>query len=110
MISFYTVVYTIEFQKRGLPHAHLCLFLENESKLPTVDHVDPFITAEIPDEDEDAELYALVKDYMIHGPCGNANLSCPCMVDNKCSKGFPKKFSRSYYTGFKWIPNIQKKR
>ncbi|XP_022041325.1 uncharacterized protein LOC110943902 [Helianthus annuus] len=62
------VVYTIEFQKRGLPHAHLCLFLENESKLPTVDHVDPFITAEIPDEDEDAELYALVKDYMIHGP------------------------------------------
>ncbi|XP_021979960.1 uncharacterized protein LOC110876088 [Helianthus annuus] len=86
------VVYTIEFQKRGLPHAHLCLFLENESKLPTVDHVDPFITAEIPDEDEDAELYALVKDYMIHGPCGNANLSCPCMVDNKCSKGFPKKF------------------
>ncbi|XP_022018850.1 uncharacterized protein LOC110918879 [Helianthus annuus] len=86
------VVYTIEFQKRGLPHAHLCLFLENESKLPTVDHVDPFITAEIPNEDEDAELYALVKDYMIHGPCGNANLSCPCMVDNKCSKGFPKKF------------------
>ncbi|XP_035832728.1 uncharacterized protein LOC110875322 [Helianthus annuus] len=86
------VVYTIEFQKRGLPHAHLCLFLENESKLPTVDHVDPFITAEIPDEDEDAKLYALVKDYMIHGPCGNANLSCPCMVDNKCSKGFPKKF------------------
>ncbi|XP_022014727.1 uncharacterized protein LOC110914228 [Helianthus annuus] len=86
------VVYTIEFQKRGLPHAHLCLFLENESKLPMVDHVDPFITAEIPDEDEDAELYALVKDYMIHGPCGNANLSCPCMVDNKCSKGFPKNF------------------
>ncbi|XP_022027109.2 uncharacterized protein LOC110928403 [Helianthus annuus] len=64
------VVYTIEFQKRGLPHAHLCLFLENESKLPTVDHVDPFITAEIPNEEEDAELYALVKDYMIHGPCG----------------------------------------
>ncbi|XP_021995536.1 uncharacterized protein LOC110892694 [Helianthus annuus] len=86
------VVYTIEFQKRGLPHAHLCLFMENEYKLPTVDHVDAFICAEIPNRNEDPELYTLVKDYMIHGPCGLANLSCPCMVDRKCSKGFPKKF------------------
>ncbi|XP_021979942.1 uncharacterized protein LOC110876070 [Helianthus annuus] len=86
------VVYTIEFQKRGLPHAHLCLFMEPESKLPTVDHVDGFICAEIPDRNEDPELFMLVKEYMIHGPCGNARLSSPCMVDRKCSKGFPKDF------------------
>ncbi|KAJ0560432.1 putative transcription factor B3-Domain family [Helianthus annuus] len=86
------VVYTTEFQKRGLPHAHLCLFMEDGYKLPTVDHVDAFICAEIPNRNEDPELYTLVKDYMIHGPCGLANLSCPCMVDRKCSKGFPKKF------------------
>ncbi|XP_035837083.1 uncharacterized protein LOC110892468 [Helianthus annuus] len=85
-------VYTIEFQKRGLPHAHLCLFMEPEFKLPTVDHVDSFISAEIPNRDEDPELFILVKEYMIHGPCGNARLSSPCMVDMKCSKGFPKKF------------------
>ncbi|XP_035843847.1 uncharacterized protein LOC110931184 [Helianthus annuus] len=86
------VVYTIEFQKRGLPHAHLCLFMEPEFKLPTVDHVDSFISAEIPNREEDPELFILVKEYMIHGPCGNARLSSPCMVDMKCSKGFPKKF------------------
>ncbi|XP_035838014.1 uncharacterized protein LOC110900424 [Helianthus annuus] len=86
------VVYTIEFQKRGLPHAHLCLFMEPEFKLPTVDHVDSFISAEIPNRDEDPELFILVKEYMIHGPCGNARLSSPCMVDMKYSKGFPKKF------------------
>ncbi|XP_035835715.1 uncharacterized protein LOC110897674 [Helianthus annuus] len=86
------VVYTIEFQKRGLPHAHLCLFMEPESKLPTVDHVDAFICAEIPDRNQDPELFMLVKEYMIHGPCGNARLSSPCMVDRKCSKGFPKDF------------------
>ncbi|XP_035835770.1 uncharacterized protein LOC110888207 [Helianthus annuus] len=52
-------VYTIEFQKRGLPHAHLCLFMEDEYKLPTVDHVDAFICAEIPNRNEDPELYTL---------------------------------------------------
>ncbi|XP_022032442.1 uncharacterized protein LOC110933532 [Helianthus annuus] len=86
------IIYTIEFQKRGLPHAHLCLFMEPEAKLPTVDQVDPFICAEIPNRDDDPELYMLVKDFMIHGPCGNANMNCPCMVDKQCSKGFPKRF------------------
>ncbi|XP_021974699.2 uncharacterized protein LOC110869784 [Helianthus annuus] len=81
------VVYTIEFQKRGLPHAHMCLFMENDYKLPTVDHVDQFISAEIPDINQDPELYTLVKDHMIHGPCGNARMSSPCMVDRKCLKG-----------------------
>ncbi|XP_076950681.1 uncharacterized protein LOC143623726 [Bidens hawaiensis] len=37
------VVYTVEFQKRGLPHAHLCLFMQKEDKLPNVEHVDPYI-------------------------------------------------------------------
>ncbi|XP_022038828.1 uncharacterized protein LOC110941494 [Helianthus annuus] len=38
-----------EFQKRGLPHAHICLFMNVDHKLPTVDYIDPFISAEIPD-------------------------------------------------------------
>ncbi|XP_035830917.1 uncharacterized protein LOC110928419 [Helianthus annuus] len=86
------VVYTIEFQKRGLPHAHICLFLNDESKLPSVEHVDNFISAEIPDNNIDPDLYTLVSDYMIHGPCGVAKPNCPCMVDGNCSKNFPKKF------------------
>ncbi|XP_021979624.1 uncharacterized protein LOC110875727 [Helianthus annuus] len=87
------VVYTVEFQKCGLPHAHICLFMKVDHKLPTIDHIDPFISAEIPDKKEDPELYSLVTDYMIHGLCGNANLNCPCMVDKRCSKYFPKKFT-----------------
>ncbi|XP_022032343.1 uncharacterized protein LOC110933428 [Helianthus annuus] len=86
------VVYTVEFQKRGLPHAHICLFMKADHKLPTVEHIDPFISAEIPDKNEDLELYSLVSDFMIHGPCGHANLKCPCMVGNRCSKNFPKRF------------------
>ncbi|CAH1414732.1 unnamed protein product [Lactuca virosa] len=86
------LVYTIEFQKRGLPHSHICLFMHSECKLPTVEYIDPIISAEIPNIDEDPELYSLVKEFMIHGPCGAENFNCPCMVDRKCSKNFPKQF------------------
>ncbi|XP_052621302.1 uncharacterized protein LOC111898559 [Lactuca sativa] len=86
-------VYTIEFQKRGLPHSHICLFMHSDNKLPTVEIIDPIISAEIPDRIEDPELYSLVNEFMVHGPCGAENMNCPCMVDKKCSKNFPKQFS-----------------
>ncbi|CAH1422268.1 unnamed protein product [Lactuca virosa] len=85
-------VYTIEFQKRGLPHGHICLFMHSDNKLPTVELIDPIISAEIPDRIEDPKLYSLVNEFMIHGPCGAENMNCPCMVDKKCSKNFQKQF------------------
>ncbi|XP_035845105.1 uncharacterized protein LOC110932942 [Helianthus annuus] len=97
-------VYTVEFQKRGLPHAHICIFLKPESKLLSVDHIDKFISAEIPDKIQDPALYALVSEFMIHGPCGNANPNCPCMVDNRCSKKFPKKFINETITDAEGFP------
>ncbi|XP_076905357.1 uncharacterized protein LOC143561098 [Bidens hawaiensis] len=87
------VVYTVEFQKRGLPHAHICLFMHADHKLPTVDHIDLFISAEIPDKKEDHELYSLVSEFMMHGPCGYDNMNCSCMINRRCSKKFPKKFT-----------------
>ncbi|XP_076916735.1 uncharacterized protein LOC143576556 [Bidens hawaiensis] len=89
------VVYTIEFQKRGLPHAHMCLFMHADHRFPDVEHVDPFISAEIPDKNEDPELYNLVSELMIHGSCGAHNPTCSCRFDNKCSKNFPKSFRDS---------------
>ena len=85
-------MYTVEFQKRGLPHAHICLFLGAESKFPNASDIDRVISAEIPDKERDPELYELVKQFMIHGPCGTDNPLCPCMVQQKCSKKFPKKY------------------
>ncbi|KAI5426340.1 hypothetical protein KIW84_031951 [Lathyrus oleraceus] len=70
-------MYTIEFQKRGLPHAHILIFLHPSNKYPTPSDIDRIISAEIPDQDTNEEFYNLVKTHMIHGPCGFANRSSP---------------------------------
>lgn len=86
-------VYVIEFQKRGLPHAHILLMLRQSDKLTEDEHVDSLITAEIPDPQTDPILYNIVKKCMIHNPCGQINPNLPCMKDGQCTKGFPKDFN-----------------
>jgi len=88
-------MYTIEFQKRGLPHAHLLLFLHQSDKYPRADDIDKVISAEIPCPIANPKLYECVKDHMIHGPCGVVNKSLPCMKNGKCSRFYPKKFQSS---------------
>lgn len=86
-------VYVVEFQKRGLPHVHMLIHLADVCKLRNVEDIDNFISAQIPDKDEEPELYEIVSRCMIHGPCGHLNNSSPCMVEGKCSKDFPKRFN-----------------
>ncbi|XP_057747773.1 uncharacterized protein LOC130966969 [Arachis stenosperma] len=85
-------MYTIEFQKRGLPHAHMLLWLNEESNLQSVEIVDEFICAELPNPLKFPALYNVVTKYMIHGPYGRLRPSSPCMKDGKCSKFYPKRF------------------
>ncbi|XP_047949388.1 uncharacterized protein LOC125195255 [Salvia hispanica] len=86
------VIYTIEFQKRGLPHAHILLFLSNEDKQPHPRRIDEIISAEIPDPVIDPYYHECVKELMMHGPCGVVRKSSPCMRDGRCTKYYPKKF------------------
>ena len=86
---------TIEFQKRGLPHAHILLTLDENYKPITPDDIDEIICAEIPDPDSEPEAYDTMKRCMMHGPCGYRNPRCVCMVDGKCTKNYPKCFSPS---------------
>ncbi|XP_019184791.1 PREDICTED: uncharacterized protein LOC109179750 [Ipomoea nil] len=89
------VIYTIEFQKRGLSHVHILLFLEKSKEVRQVLILDNKICAEIPDEKKDAEYYQAVEEFMMHGPCGKARTNSPCMVNARCSKHFPKRFVES---------------
>ncbi|XP_066391946.1 uncharacterized protein [Miscanthus floridulus] len=84
------VLYTVEFQKRGLPHVHILIWLEGNTKDPRPSFIDSIICVEIPDRASDPLGYSLVNEFMVHGPCGQLNQKCPCMKNNKCSKFFPK--------------------
>ncbi|CDF37673.1 unnamed protein product [Chondrus crispus] len=86
-------VRVIEFQKRGLPHAHVVFFLDEVSKndLRTPENVDRIISAEIPSA-QDPELQEVVLKHMIHNPCGEHNPTAVCMGERYCRKGFPKSF------------------
>ncbi|GBM44049.1 hypothetical protein AVEN_223172-1 [Araneus ventricosus] len=75
---------------RGLPHAHILLTLDSESKIRTKDDIDKFVSAELPDPCTDLRLFQIVTKCMVHGPCGNIN--SPCMRDGQCCKSFPKQF------------------
>ncbi|KAL3620360.1 hypothetical protein CASFOL_035272 [Castilleja foliolosa] len=85
-------LYTIEFQKRGLPHCHTLIWVVPASKVADAVDVDKYISAEIPDPSTEPVLHKIVTDYMIHGPCGLARPMSPCMRESKCSKSFPKMF------------------
>ena len=88
-------MYTVEFQKRGLPHAHILLWLSDLNKLENAKHIDQVISAELPHPDLYPKLSKVVQTYMIHGPCGASRFNSPCMKEGRCSKVFPKKFRHS---------------
>lgn len=82
----------MEFQKCGLPHIHCIVWLAAQNADFSAAVVDGFISAELPDVFADPLGYALVEEFMIHGPCGVDNKTCPCMKKGSCSKHFPKTF------------------
>lgn len=75
------IVRTIEYQKRGLPHLHLLLLLDDEhGNFATSNHIDEIISAELPDKNTHPDLYKIVTGNMMHGPCGKIKPNSPCMI------------------------------
>jgi hypothetical protein len=63
-------LWVIEFQKRGLPHAHILIILHPSSRAVTPDEIDATICAELPDPEAEPQLYATVRRPI----CGNLYL------------------------------------
>ena len=75
----FPVLYSVEFQKRGLPHAHILVWLKGDHSKVSADVIDSFVCAEIPDPLVDPLGYSLVSEFMMHDPCGDMNDKCVCM-------------------------------
>ena len=73
-------VKVIEFQNRGLRHAHFIFILDRQTKnkLKNPIEVDRIISAEIPPK-SDPELRKIVLNNNIHVPCGENNPEAVCM-------------------------------
>lgn len=86
------LMYVIEYQHRGMPHAHIVLRLAHA---PTVDHgedlradwIEQHICAELPDKQTDSEYYNAVSMHMIHR-CAVAENGCKSEPNDHCKRGY----------------------
>ncbi|XP_074297252.1 uncharacterized protein LOC141627958 [Silene latifolia] len=63
------IINVVEFQKRGLPHAHFLIILKPDHKIKNPECFDRYVCAEIPSQDN-PHLRAVVLRHMMHGPYG----------------------------------------
>nr|GEY49825.1 hypothetical protein [Tanacetum cinerariifolium] len=103
------VVYVIEFQKRGLPHAHILLWLKEHCKCKTLSNIDDVISAELPSLTDDPDAYKTVTDYMLHGPGGKDARNAACTTDRKCVKHFPKQFQAKTFLDEEGYPHYPRR-
>ena len=99
-------MYSVEWQKRGLPHAHILLWLKD--KIHASD-IDKLISAELPDPKKDQKLYDIVSKHMVHGPHGPevGIWDSPCLRDKECEKHFPKRFTSETQIGEDGYPTYK---
>jgi hypothetical protein len=79
-------IYVIEFQKRGLPHAHILIFFVEDYKPHIVEDVDFLISAELSNPKTNMLAHETVVRCMMHGPCAAMFPNAPCMEDGKCKE------------------------
>ena len=104
--------HVIEFQKRGLPHAHIVVILRAADRPRTGEQIDKICSAELPPEppcddvsdaaNKQRRLRELVLEHMLHNDCSGENgRSCPCWdAERQCCSGkFPYAFQSATTVG-----------
>jgi hypothetical protein len=97
-------IYVIEFQKRGLLHAHILIFFAEDYKPHMINNVDRTISAKLLNLETNMLAYEMIARCMMHGPCGVAFPNAPCMEDGKCRKKYPCKFQSEMVTDVNELP------
>jgi hypothetical protein len=99
-------IYVVEFQKRGLQHAHILIFFTKDYKPHTVEDVDRMISVELPNSEMNKLAHKTVARCMMHGPCGAAFPNAPCMEEGKCKKNKSTQVLIRNGDGCKQIPYL----
>ena len=62
-------VCVVEFQKRGLSHAHFVIILKHSHKLTSLEQYDDIVCAKLPNLEENVHIYNAIIRHMMRGPC-----------------------------------------
>jgi hypothetical protein len=92
------LLYSIESQKRGLPHVHILIRLDKKGCEIIAKTIDLWISAEIPDPELDPLGYALVAEHMMHGQCRDKNRNYPCMKKANVPNFTPKILKKTLHS------------
>jgi hypothetical protein len=88
------IVHSVEFQKRGLPHAHILMKFEHDCIHPT--DIDAVVNAEMASNPDDAQL---IQTYMMHNhPSGEPPKYCERLDaegHKYCRFGYPQQLQTS---------------
>ncbi|GFV92986.1 helitron_like_N domain-containing protein [Trichonephila clavipes] len=79
-------MYSIEWQKRGLPHTRILIWMMEKITVTELmkSSLQKYQTLKL------IKTHDIVSKNMIHGPCGSLNNNLPCMSDGKCTKRYPR--------------------
>ncbi|XP_074337283.1 uncharacterized protein LOC141674478 [Apium graveolens] len=83
---------------------------QNYSGRCTRQQIDDLVCAEIPHKETDLAGYNVVKNYMIHGPCGHDFSYSSCMSDGKYGRHFPKRYNGHTFFDDCGFPVYQRRR
>ncbi|GJR83024.1 putative reverse transcriptase domain-containing protein [Tanacetum coccineum] len=64
------LLYTVEFQKRGLPHCQTLIWIDERSQLQKDGDIDAYIFVELSSKYVDPVCHRVVLELMMHGTCG----------------------------------------
>lgn len=84
--------YVVEYQKRGLPHAHILVILHPRARPVSPAHIDKIVSAKLPNRETHPNLWRTVTGSLLHKACGRLNPRAPCMKDGACKSRYPKPF------------------
>jgi len=84
--------HVIEFQKRGLPHAHILVIMRADLRMRTREDINSIVCADIPNASTEPLLFDVIVRNMIYKACGALNTTTLCMREGKCCFNFPQEF------------------